>query len=54
MQDEMTHIGRPSIEDTPNFFTVFRRYTQIFMQGCRSIFYSCGLHEEHVSDHDSS
>jgi serine/threonine protein kinase len=47
----------------PSFFTVFRRAIQalltyisvhIFMKGCRFILYSCGLHEEHVSDHDSS
>ena len=45
----------------PSLLTIFRRaiqtllaYIYIFMQGCRSILYSCGLHEEHVSDHDSS
>ena len=44
----------------PNLFAIFRRaiqallaYIYIFMQGCRSILYSCGSHEEHVSDHDS-
>lgn len=31
-----------------NFISILAR---IFAQGCRCILYSCGLHEEHVSDH---
>ncbi|KAH9989170.1 hypothetical protein BJV77DRAFT_1069714 [Russula vinacea] len=48
----------------PSFFTIVRcafgrairallTRIYIFMQGCRFI-YSCGLHEEHASDHDYS